>query len=112
VRSNASGIASGRPELDAVPSEFVLYGGTGLALQLGHRGSNRPVPVDVRVLAATHRDLNALVDEGKFRQDLLHGLNVLLTCPCCAIAYPTFPCLSSTSLIASEKGRKEVQNTR
>lgn len=25
------------PELDAVPSEFVLYGGTALALQLGHR---------------------------------------------------------------------------
>jgi len=27
------------PELDAIPSEFVLYGGTGLALQLGHRVS-------------------------------------------------------------------------
>ena len=27
------------PELDAVPSDFVLYGGTGLALQLGHRMS-------------------------------------------------------------------------
>jgi hypothetical protein len=27
------------PELDAVPSAFVLYGGTGLALQLGHRVS-------------------------------------------------------------------------
>jgi hypothetical protein len=27
------------PELDAVPSDFVLYGGTGLALQLGHRVS-------------------------------------------------------------------------
>jgi hypothetical protein len=27
------------PELDAVPSDFVLYGGTGLALQLGHRTS-------------------------------------------------------------------------
>src|SRR5215467_14996106 len=27
------------PELDAVPAEFVLYGGTGLALQLGHRVS-------------------------------------------------------------------------
>jgi hypothetical protein len=26
-------------ELDAVPSDFVLYGGTGLALQLGHRAS-------------------------------------------------------------------------
>jgi hypothetical protein len=28
-----------RPELDAVPSEFVLCGGTGLAVQLGHRVS-------------------------------------------------------------------------
>jgi hypothetical protein len=27
------------PELDAVPSDFVLYGGTGLTLQLGHRVS-------------------------------------------------------------------------
>src|SRR6266403_492994 len=40
-------------------------------------GSNRPISVDVRVLAATHRDLNALVDEGKFRQDLLYRLNVV-----------------------------------
>ncbi len=40
-------------------------------------GSNRPIPVDVRVLAATHRDLNALAAEGKFRQDLLYRLNVM-----------------------------------
>ena len=40
-------------------------------------GSNKPIPVDVRVLAATHRDLNALVAEGKFRQDLLYRLNVV-----------------------------------
>src|SRR5207253_2180835 len=40
-------------------------------------GSNRPIPVDVRVLAATHRDLNTLVAEGKFRQDLLYRLNVV-----------------------------------
>jgi formate hydrogenlyase transcriptional activator len=40
-------------------------------------GSNSPIPVDVRVLAATHRDLNALVGEGKFRQDLLYRLNVV-----------------------------------
>jgi formate hydrogenlyase transcriptional activator len=40
-------------------------------------GSNNPIPVDVRVLAATHRDLEKLVSEGKFRQDLLYRLNVV-----------------------------------
>src|SRR4029077_13211403 len=33
-------------------------------------GSSPPIPVDGRVVAATHHDLNALVAEGKFRQDL------------------------------------------
>jgi formate hydrogenlyase transcriptional activator len=40
-------------------------------------GSDKPVPVDARVVAATHRDLNALVSEGKFRQDLLYRLKVV-----------------------------------
>lgn len=40
-------------------------------------GSDKPVHVDVRVLAATHRDLDKLVSEGKFRQDLFYRLNVV-----------------------------------
>jgi len=40
-------------------------------------GSNKAIPVDVRVLAATHRDLDTLVAEGKFRQDLLYRLSVV-----------------------------------
>jgi formate hydrogenlyase transcriptional activator len=45
--------------------------------EIGRVGGNRPIPVDVRVLAATHRDLSALVAEGKFREDLLYRLNVV-----------------------------------
>ena len=39
-------------------------------------GSNQPIPVDVRVVAATHRDLKAAVSAGTFRQDLFYRLNV------------------------------------
>jgi formate hydrogenlyase transcriptional activator len=40
-------------------------------------GGDKAVPIDVRVLAATHRDLEKLVSEGKFRQDLFYRLNVV-----------------------------------
>ncbi|MDB5896420.1 MAG: sigma-54-dependent Fis family transcriptional regulator [Ramlibacter sp.] len=40
-------------------------------------GSNKVVPFDARVIAATSRDLAALVREGKFREDLYYRLNVL-----------------------------------
>ena len=39
-------------------------------------GGEKPIRVDVRVLVATHRDLEAHVKEGKFRQDLFHRIYV------------------------------------
>ena len=39
-------------------------------------GSAKPIKVDVRVIVATHRNLEALVREGKFRQDLFHRVYV------------------------------------
>jgi transcriptional regulator with PAS, ATPase and Fis domain len=40
-------------------------------------GATRPVTVDVRIVAATHRNLERMVQEGRFREDLLFRLNVV-----------------------------------
>jgi DNA-binding NtrC family response regulator len=40
-------------------------------------GSNQPIKVDVRLIAATNRSLRQLVDEGRFREDLFFRLNVV-----------------------------------
>ena len=40
-------------------------------------GGSQPIPVDVRVLAATHVDLEAAIINGRFREDLYYRLNVL-----------------------------------
>src|SRR5207253_8490780 len=39
-------------------------------------GSSEPVTVDVRIIAATHQDLEVLIQQGRYREDLFYRLNV------------------------------------
>jgi len=40
-------------------------------------GAAAPVPIDVRIVTATHRDLTGLAEEGRFREDLMYRINVI-----------------------------------
>jgi DNA-binding NtrC family response regulator len=40
-------------------------------------GSNTPIPVDIRLVSATNKDLHAMVREGAFREDLLYRINTI-----------------------------------
>lgn len=40
-------------------------------------GASRPVPVDIRIISATHQNLQRFIEEGKFREDLYYRLNVI-----------------------------------
>jgi transcriptional regulator with PAS, ATPase and Fis domain len=40
-------------------------------------GDNRPIPVDVRIISATNRDLARLIENGSFREDFYYRINVI-----------------------------------
>ncbi|WP_352338950.1 sigma-54 dependent transcriptional regulator [Psychrobacter sp. 16-MNA-CIBAN-0192] len=68
-------------------------------------GDTREIPVDIRILSATHKDLNQLVQSGAFRQDLYYRINVIeLTLPTLMARYEDIPVLAQhfLALIAEE----------
>ncbi|MCG7904795.1 MAG: sigma-54 dependent transcriptional regulator, partial [Candidatus Thiodiazotropha weberae] len=40
-------------------------------------GGQKEIPIDVRIISATHKDLATLVEDGEFRQDLFYRINVI-----------------------------------
>lgn len=91
------GAFSGAPR-GAKPGKFILANGSTLFLdeiadmpmsvqtkllrvlqekKVDRIGSSRPVDIDIRILAATNRDLSQLMSDGKFRHDLYYRINVI-----------------------------------
>lgn len=45
--------------------------------QVSRLGSTKVIPIDVRLISATNADINQLIEDGKFRQDLLYRINTI-----------------------------------
>jgi DNA-binding NtrC family response regulator len=73
-------------------------------------GTNDPIDVDVRVICATNGDLNHLVKEGKFREDLLYRINTVeLTMPTLRERLDDIPVLADHFLkIFCKKYQKQI----
>jgi Nif-specific regulatory protein len=73
-------------------------------------GSNQVIPVDLRVVAATHRDLEQWVREGKFREDLYYRIaQMILTLPPLRDRIEDLPLLADAFL---EKMAKEMDSKK
>jgi len=74
-------------------------------------GATRAVPIDVRILSATHRDLEAALASGEFREDLYYRLNVVtLTLPTLDERREDIPLLAQHFLdVLARKYRKTLR---
>jgi len=74
-------------------------------------GSSQPIPVDVRILAATHRDLEGLLKSGQFRDDFYYRLNVVtIVLPPLRERRQDLPLLMDHMLrVFAEKNGKKIQ---
>jgi Nif-specific regulatory protein len=78
-------------------------------------GGNESIPVDVRALAATHRDIDREVAEGRFREDLYYRLNVVqIRMPALRERKEDIPLLADhfLGLFRKERGPAPVRFTR
>jgi transcriptional regulator with PAS, ATPase and Fis domain len=75
-------------------------------------GGETPIPVDVRFITATHRDLIEDVEKGSFRQDLFYRLNVItIKLPSLAERHGDIPLLTYHFLSQKSKDmNKDIQN--
>ncbi|WP_425462807.1 sigma 54-interacting transcriptional regulator [Methylibium rhizosphaerae] len=72
-------------------------------------GATEAIPVDVRIMSATHRDLDGAMREGQFREDLYYRLNVVsLTVPPLAARREDIPLLANhfLSRLADKYGKR------
>ena len=77
--------------------------------ELERLGSNRVIKVDVRVIAATNKNLEEEIDKGQFREDLFYRLNVVpIHVPALARAARRHP-LAGSALRRSVRPRQQLQ---
>jgi len=73
-------------------------------------GDHKPIPVDVRIISASNKDLESLIGEGLFREDLFFRINVFpLNCPSLAERLEDIPSIVQNFIDQNRsKGAKEI----
>ena len=73
-------------------------------------GNHKPIPVDVRIISASNKDLEAMIGEGLFREDLFFRINVFpLNCPSLAERLEDIPPIVQNFIDQNRsKGAKEI----